>query len=597
MQDITDEGGPSAKRQRPASKTSIGSRTSLRSVPEDAALETPRMVTAGTQTQPLSSSAAAEALHGAVSMASPQAEEHDMDITPVAEPTAQANVETTDADLEQGGQLARTGPQSSWLVRGAQAAAKQTDIVKMFQPTNDREFRALIESGQGRSFSSPALRQCFTDTEQCIRDLHLPADVTKRLMRDLQEARSDLASLTNDRSRMDLVVLVASRMVLTPLPVLLPLLANPKQYDGAALIIASYVKTTLMAVNLAMTPTADSKATKDLFWNRDFINNFHALTLMANLIPTDRAKAVAEGIPYNVCAAIAGFSALMLVFFGSDALMNFKNNKTHGDATSTRLTEVGEGLPPATKASLSQMNRQLTTHRSDLQSEAADFKDRGLRLSRTASRQVSDIQLRIGNLQKDLIKLIGVEGNTPRPANRDLVAKSALSLVSAAVLVAPFVPVTGAGLKEKVETIPAVDLSSDFAAAIVLIIKKTLDPTQSIQELQEAFSQWCSFSGPLSYTFGANAAAGYPVSKGGRDFAVFTAGLTTANLTVANLTGDALAVPINAFFELFKIGDAEGARGQLQAIREQMQRDPAAAPTLGDASGANVEPRITELPE
>jgi len=131
--------------------------------------------------------------------------------------------------------------------------------------------------------------------------------------------------------------------------------------------------------------------------------------------------------------------------------------------------------------------------------------------------------------------------------------------------VAPIVPVTGLFIrKEGPETIPLVDLLIDTLSSLAKMAVTVRDPSTDFQDAMDVFKQWVGYSGVMAYCFGANAAAGDPVSKGGKAFAAFAAGLSIANCTVSTPQGLAVAALVTAIVEKFRRGDVEGARQGLQ---------------------------------
>lgn len=412
------------------------------------------------------------------------------------------------------------------------------------------------------------LRRELSELERNLQAADLPESSKITLRTDIQTIRSDIDSITHDKKKRHYAALAAVRVVLTPLPVLLPLLAEPTQFKGASVLIASYIKTSIITLGLMGTPTADSKVIKRHAMNRDFANVFQALLLISNLIPTEGARKVSESASYNAAAALAGFAALMLMFYGGALVKGQYNRARHGAATHGELSKLADRLPQESKDFLRQWGGRIGGLRANLQNERADFKASSHRLSDTADWQVGQILNGQLALQRDLLRLGGASETSNSVSDPDKLSKAIMFGVSAAVLAAPIVPVTGLFISPKPEMIPLVDLLTDYAFTMFHMGAIWMNPNASLQEAQDAFKQWVGYSGILAYFFGANAATGDQVSKGGKAFAAFATSLSIANSTIATPQGVLMAEVVTAIFAKCRSGDADGARRDLQAVGE-----------------------------
>jgi len=449
--------------------------------------------------------------------------------------------------------------------------AHEVDLVGALAPRNDRDFRRLIgPQGAAASTGTVAILEHLERLEHDIGLLEIPQAAKRTLQLDIAEIRSDIAGLTNDKARADYAALVAVRLVLSPLPVLLPLLSNPTQFHGAALIIASVVKTSFIAMGLFLNPTANGKVVIRHAMNRDLANNLQALMLLANIVPTPKAEAISSSVPYNVVVGITGFIVLMVAFYGKSAIKAQYNLHRHGATSPKKLGDYAESLSDESKQFLTQMAGRTHDQYSALQDERRTFKAAGKRLTSSADWQVSQILGGMEKLQQDMLRLAGVkpvEGH-----NEDKVGKSIMFGISAAVLFAPIIPVTGLAITPKPETIPMVDLIIDYAFTMFHMGAILRNPSASVQEAQDAFAQWVGFSGVMSYCFGANAAQHDPVSKGGKAFAEFAIGLSIANVTLATPLGTTMADFVSLIFNKLRLKDEAGARRDLTVLGEQIMQ-------------------------
>jgi hypothetical protein len=480
-------------------------------------------------------------------------------------------------NLDQGS-IAGSGPAMPDITRYARTFFGKLDVVSALDPGHDRLFRQRIERG-GEHFSTGELRQALTELERGIGEAGLTEDTKKTLRIDIENIQSDIASITNDKRMRHYVELLGVRLLLTPLPILLPLLAKPTQFKGASVLIASYVKTCLLAFGLMFVPTADSKVIRRHTMNRDLANNIQALLLLANAIPTAKAKKVSDGVGYNVAVGLAGFAALMLAFYGTRFMKDQYNRTRYGAAKPNRLAHYATGLSQDSKDFLTQSASSIDRQAKLLEDERSAFKEEGRRLTDTADWQVGQILGGLHKLQNDLLRLSGVSEGTPG-RNPDKISKAIMFGVSAAVLAAPIVPVTGLFIAPNPETIPLVDLVIDYAFTMFHMGAIMNNPSASLQESRDAFKQWVGYSGVLAYCFGANAAKGDPVSQGGKAFAAFATGLSVANSTVATPQGIIMAEVVAAILAKFRRGDTEGARRDLQAVGETIIDELDAAPPL-----------------
>ncbi|WP_342050055.1 MULTISPECIES: hypothetical protein [unclassified Cupriavidus] len=480
----------------------------------------------------------------------------------------------------------------------------QVDIVNALAPRQDRAFRTQIGGTGGDDGAALAVQ--LREHLNTIRDeilegqgteggyrYDLPAPARNRLLRDIASIEAALNGLTEDKSKAASIGLVATRLALTPLPLLLPLLSHEQQRNGVALIVASLCKTWLIAAGLFMNPTANGRVVGQHVLNRDLANSLQAVLLIANIVPTKQAEAVSENLAYNLVVGVAGFVALMAAFYGANAAKAQIDRYRHGAATPGSLGAFTAQLSPESRAFLGDMATGTAAQYGALQRARADFKASGQRLTNTADGHVSHILGGLQNLENDMLRLAGV----PQPAarasrNEDKVGKGIMFGISAAVLFAPIIPVTGAGIKPKLETIPLVDLLIDYAFTMFHMGAILRNPGASVQESHDAFSQWVGFSGVMAFCYGTNAALNDPIAKDDKAWGKFITGLSIANTTVATPLGTTMADAVSLVFRLLSRGDRDGAGRQLAEIGEAIM----AAPAHALAEAPTQEPaRIVEV--
>lgn len=469
----------------------------------------------------------------------------------------------------------------------------QVDIVNALAPRQNRAFRAQIgDTGGTGGEDGATLTTQLREHLHAIRDeilagrgteggyrYDLPAPARNRLLRDIASVEAGLNGLTEDKGAAAKVGIVATRLALTPLPLLLPLLSHEQQRNGVALIVASLCKTWLIAAGLFMNPTANGRVVGQHVLNRDLANSLQAVLLIANIIPTKQAEAVSENLAYNLVVGVAGFVALMAAFYGAHGAKAQIDRYRHGAATPGSLGAFTARLSPESRAFLEGMATGTATHYDALQRARADFKAGGQRLTNTADGHVSHILGGLQQLKDDMLRLAGI----PQPAglasrNEDKVGKGIMFGISAAVLFAPIIPVTGAGIKPKLETIPLVDLLIDYAFTMFHMGAILRNPGASVQESHDAFSQWVGFSGVMAFCYGANAALGDPIAKDDKAWGKFIAGLSIANTTVATPLGTTMADAVSLVFSLLRRGVREGAGRQLAVIGEAIMEAPVHEP-------------------
>jgi|GEM_PF-4232449 len=437
------------------------------------------------------------------------------------------------------------------------------NAVSALDPAHDLYFRQRIEGGgRAEHFNMRNLRQDLEMVKGGIRDAEMPEEIKATLRLDIEDIESDIASITNDKKLQHYVGIVAVRLALTPLPILLPLLAEPKQYHGAAVAIGSYFHTNTLGFGLFRNPTADWKVILDHVVNRDFANTLQNVLLLALAFHV----AFAHDVPYNAAVGATAFAALMLMFFGGPFLKAQYRQMRYGAAKPSRLGDYVERLSPESKDFLRQMAVCIDKHRADLSVDRETFKEAERhRLTDSFNWQVSQILGAAQRLVDDMRRAAGVPAPAKPDRNRHRVLKSIVFCMSVGFLVAPIVPVTGLFIrKEGPETIPLVDLLIDTLSSLAKMAVTVRDPSTDFQDAMDVFKQWVGYSGVMAYCFGANAAAGDPVSKGGKAFAAFAAGLSIANCTVSTPQGLAVAALVTAIVEKFRRGDVEGARQGLQ---------------------------------
>jgi len=488
--------------------------------------------------------------------------------------------------------LARPRPRAGLLAR----TARHIDIVGTYDQADNLAFRHRI-GDPGRAlaggFTAAGLRAFLGEQRAGIRDAELPADIRALLLRDVDAAESDLDSVVNDKTGRDKLYSILTRLAMSPVPILLPLLSHPVQWKGAAMILASYAKTSAWwAAYHFMMPTADSKYTWKKWVDRDAGNIIPTVLQLPTLSGDPKIGETAQGIPYSVFVAVASLSSLIVLLFGRQLMRNVANPALRGDARPARLDAFAAELSPETRLAVMEMGVRSGRELQKLKNETAGFRAEGGRFSDGFDWQVSQIVDKLSLLQKDMFRL----ANVPIPVDRheDTVVKWIMALVTAATLAAPIRPVTNVGTPE-FELIPFIDMAGvDGPFALLNQVLIAMDPSQGRQQSQDVYSQWVGFSGVMAWAFGINVAVGDPVAAGGKAFGAFTLGLAAANMTVASLTGKAMgaaiAWPIERILEALKSGDPAAARRSAQELGEAML-----AQMRADVALRQSEPSIPRL--
>ncbi|WP_354681513.1 hypothetical protein [Cupriavidus plantarum] len=495
----------------------------------------------------------------------------------------------------------------------------QADVVNALAPRQDRAFRAQIDQsrdegdeGDDAGHAGAALTTQLREHLRAIREdiaegqgteagyrYDIPDAARNRVLRDIARIETSLDGLTQDKSAAASVGLAATRLLLTPLPLLLPLLSHERQRNGVALIVASLCKTWLIAAGLFMNPTANGRVVGQHVLNRDLANSLQAVLLIANIVPTKGAKAVSENVAYNVVVGVAGFVTLMAAFYGAAAATSQYERVRHGAATPGSLGAFTAHLSQESRDFLEGMATRTASQYNALQQARSAFKAGGQRLTNTADWHVSQVLGGLQHLKDDMLRLAGVQ----QPAglvsrNEDKVSKGIMLGISAAVLFAPIIPVTGLAIKPRPETIPLVDLLIDYAFTMFHMGAIFRNPGASVQQSQDAFSQWVGFSGVMAFCYGANAALGDPIAKDDKAWGKFIAGLSIANTTVATPLGTTMADAVSLVFSLLRRGDRDGAGRQLAEIGEAiMAARPEAPQPEADDAARIVEVREPEVHE
>jgi hypothetical protein len=432
---------------------------------------------------------------------------------------------------------------------------------------HDRDFRQryVLPSNTGTTLVQD-LALSLGELEQGIASLDVPDSAKRTLLSDIESVRSDIASLTNDKKKAHYVAIALMRVLLTPLPLLVPLLSTPVQYKTAAMYTAAYLKTWLLAAGIFLTPTADSKAIVRHAINRD-LKFFYSIMQLANLVKTDSADRVAHSIPYNVVIGLVGFAAVLTAFFGGPILAGAYNTTFKGHAKPSELAGMASALSPESREFIDQWSQQLADESDGIEGARHAFRESGRRLTDTADWQVGRIISGVQRLRSDLMRISGApEVDTRGAVNRDRFDKGVLFATSCVILASPVVPCSGLFISKRPELVALGALALDFGIAALLMGEKWQNPAVSRQEAQDTMSQWVGFSGVMAYCFGANAATGDPASRGGPAFAALTIGLSIANITIATPQGLAIGALMGRVLKLLKGNDVAGARQAAQDL-------------------------------
>jgi hypothetical protein len=464
---------------------------------------------------------------------------------------------------------------SNWLKDAPLAFAKATDVYSGLRTGDDKEFRRLATTvGEGR-VTLLDHRANLVAWAADLQDQELSDEVKARFrasIKDTIETVDSLIATPNPWTRG--AKLAAQAILATPLSIVLPLFAAPIERQQAAVIIASYVKTTMLRTGAAMRGTTNDAVNTNLYNNRDFVNVAQSVLLSLHLYPSTRA--IANHPAYSVGAAVFAAGFLAYKFYpeqvkalpgqarrgaqklghsvlGRPAPLTGQQAVRIGGATAGQISEAGSTF-------LQARSQDLLAARAGIEASTKNFKAHGKSLTDTFDWQVGQVLKGYYNLAKDMEALSGVQAGAAGVgaiADEDRTAKVVLAAFSALICAG----VTAEFYKNK---ITLVDQGVDLLFNIYNGLNKALDPNVSWQGALDTFKAWTSLSTVMLPIQAANLAAGDPVSAGDTNMLIGAGILAAANITLAGPIGEAIKLALGGLIfavkgPLAQLGEEEAA--------------------------------------
>ncbi|WP_267849216.1 hypothetical protein [Robbsia betulipollinis] len=448
---------------------------------------------------------------------------------------------------------------STMLSNAATAIWKQTDLYTGLHAGDDAAFRERMMHPPHDQMSLPQRKAQLTGWANEIARMALPDNLKQHFRDSIQDTISTIDGLIRNANPWSRTAkLVAQAILCTPLPIVLPLFAVPIERQQMDVIIASYVKTTMLRGGLAMRASANNAAITNLYLNRDYANVIQSLALSLNLF--GRTRGVADNPAYSVGAAVASAAALAYTFYPDQvkslpghvvrtvkqvASLITRNGPLPPREQSVRVGGVdASGVSDESKAGLHALGGQVFQARASLASERHGFKDAGKTLSDTADWQFGQMLKGYHNLARDLEAFTA----SPGPANGsvhdpDRTAKLALAIMSGTICAG----VTAEFYQNK---ITAVDMGVDALFNIYNGLNQALDPNVSWQQSLDTFKNWTSLSLVMAPMQAGNLLAGNPVERTDKNMLVGAGALTAANLLVAGPFGAAVKIVVGKALDL-----------------------------------------------
>jgi hypothetical protein len=444
---------------------------------------------------------------------------------------------------------------TGWL----KSAVKTTDVHAGLHTGDDLEFRRLATTPADDRITLVDRRAHLVDWAGEIARSDLPANVKSRCrdsIRDTIAAIDDLTTTTRPWARG--AALAAQAILATPLSIVLPLFAAPIERQQADVIIASYVKTSMLRFGAGMRGSTSQAVVSNLFMNRDFANVVQSIALSLNLY--DRTRAVANHPAYSIGAAAASAGILAYAFY-PEQVKALPAQAAHQaqrafNAATGRPAPARRAQAAATATGLSQdgtdllagLHAKALVARAGVKASKEGFEARGNSLTDTADWQFGQILKGYFNVAKGMEDMLGghaPEGGTRAVVDDDRTAKLILAGLSMAICSG----VTAEFYKNK---ITLVDQGVDLLFNAYNGLNKAFDPNVSWQEALDTFKQWTSLSLIMLPMQGANLLAGDVVEKSDKNMAIGAAILSAANITVAGPTGAAVKWLVGALISRAK---------------------------------------------
>jgi len=435
---------------------------------------------------------------------------------------------------------------STMLSNVATGVWNQTDLYTGLNTGDDKEFRERMMHPPPGQMSLPQLKEQLSNWAKDIAELDLPADLKKHFRDSINDTRAAIDSLiknTNPWKRG--AKLVAQAILSTPLPIVLPLFAVPIERQQMCVIIASYVKTTMLRGGLGMRATADDAAIANLYLNRDYANVIQSIALSLNLF--SETSWIADNPAYSIGAATASAVALAYTFYpGQVTSLPRRTVRAVRQVASfitgngllppdQRAVKVGgidtAGVSGANKEKLHALGGKVLAVRTELALQQRYAKAAGKILTDTADWQFGQVLKGYYNLARELDSFTALPGATRgKVHDPDRIAKLALASLSGAICIG----VTAMFYQNK---ITAVDLGVDALFNIYNGFNQALDPNVSWQQSLETFKNWTSLSLVMAPMQAGNLLAGNPVEQSNQNMLIGASALTAANLLVAGPFG------------------------------------------------------------
>jgi hypothetical protein len=435
---------------------------------------------------------------------------------------------------------------STWLKNAAVGMWKETDLYSALRPGDDKEFRDLLMNPPTGQVSLPQRRAQLVEWDAEIQAADLPAALKAHFRESINDTIATLDGLTTQTNPWSRgAKLVAQAILTTPISIVLPLFAIPIERQQVDVIIASYVKTTLLRVGLAARATTNNAVIRNNYLNRDFANVIQSLALSLNLYPQTRK--VADNPAYSIAAALVSAGLLAYTFYPNE--LKALPGKA-GRALKQGLRYVTGGAPPAPaeraarvggvaaadvsdsgKALLQGLSKEVFAARARVDGQRAGFKASGKSLTDSADWQFGQLVKGYYDFARELEAFTASDqqlGGSIRDPDR--AAKLGLAALSGAICL-------GVTAEFFQNNITVVDMGVDALFNIYNNFKQALDPNVSWQQSLDTFKNWTSLSVVMAPTQAANLIAGGLVEKSDANMLAGAGVLTAANLLVAGPVG------------------------------------------------------------
>jgi hypothetical protein len=429
--------------------------------------------------------------------------------------------------------LAAPGPST------LQRIGRSLDMHGLLTHANDRQFLAEVAP------HAHHLKASLCEMKDSLGNLQgVPPKLQAQLRRRLDQAIAATDALLKDQPFASRLAKGAAMFaLLSPLPLALPFLTQPKQLQYAALTIAHYSKTLVGMAGLVSRPKTDNAQWMAHF-NERHLTAFlpAALTIGPVLAQPDLVSNPAFYAPTGIALTAAAFASAY-----PEKVKDLLRSAAHA-----LRGKPGEEEPISAdlRNTIQQRLRDILPAEQALTRARDGLGPRGLSLSDSTNAQVSaakgsvdDLLKAVGTLAHNLEAVAvgpGQEAGDPRARRHDpdRTAKVALAAFSAA---ATF----GAAAMVYPDTVGVADFASDAVFVTSLMASIAMDPAQSKQDSLAKFKSMVGLS-LLSVGFlGANKIAPFL----GEDMAGMVAGtaaIVGANLVLPGPVGQAAGQLIEA---------------------------------------------------